>query len=152
MRIKQSLSKILPFFCIVIAPMEVVSIVLYISFVSLFIVVQLSYFQTLQRQAVGNGFQFLVVPVYLSAYPFDGLFITMNVEYVVQPKSFFGTAFSPWADSSELQGIVRNWHSDSQSSMLPQMERLHTMPFNPFLMSSNLNFCTSVCHPYRYKS
>lgn len=107
MRIKQSLSKILPFFCIVIAPMEVVSIVLYISFVSLFIVVQLSYFWTLLHQTVRNGFQVLVVPVYLSAYPFDGLFITMNVEYVVQPKSFFGTAFSPWADSSELQGIVR---------------------------------------------
>ena len=66
----------------------------------------LSYLQALLHQTVGYGFQILVVTVSLSAHPFDGFFITPDVEHIVQPKNFFRAASSPRADGSELQGIV----------------------------------------------
>ena len=87
--------------------MEVVSSVLYVSSTLLSIVFHLSYLQTLLHQAVRNGFQIFVVTVSLSSYPFDGLFVTVNVEHIIQPKNLFGTASSPRADGTELQRIVR---------------------------------------------
>ena len=92
------------------------------------LLLDLFHFQFLLYQTIGNSLQIPVITISFLAQSFNGLLVTPDVEYVIQPKDGLCVTTTHERMTRNFKASSAYWRLDFPSSMLPQMERLHTTP------------------------